>query len=150
MLPPDTSRIEVIAEQIGPESFRDEHYRAIYEALIEAGDSGTLETIAAALEPDEIETMEELAADKASQLSSAGNDEKALINSGRAIADSITRLRARDISDRMTELDRVIPLASSEEKNELMLEKEKLQAEIRELGKAGTHSFKAFRLGRSK
>lgn len=150
MLPPDTARIEVIAEQIGPESFRDEHYRAIYEALIDSGDSGNLETIAAALEPDEIETMEELAADKASQISSAGEREKALLNSGRAIADSIARLRARDISDRMTELDRIIPLASSEEKNTLMVEKEKLQDEIRELGQAGTHSFKAFRLGRTK
>ncbi|MBA3644907.1 MAG: DNA primase [Gemmatimonadaceae bacterium] len=148
MLPPDTARIEVIAEQVGPESFRDGHYRAIYEALIAVGDSGNLETIAASLEPDEIETMEELAADKASQLSSAADTEKAVMNSGRAIADSIAGLRARDISDRMAELDRIIPVASDSEKDQLMMEKEKLREEKQQLGQAGTHSFKAFRLGR--
>ena len=148
MLPPDTARIELIAEQIGPESFRDPQYHAIYEALIDAGEGGTLESIAAQLEPDAIETMEELAADKASQLMGSGEEERAVMNSGRAIADSIARLRARDISDRMSELDRIIPLAAGEEKNKLMLEKDKLQDEMKLLGQAGTHTFKAFRQGR--
>jgi len=50
----------------------------------------------------------------------------------------------------MSELDRIIPLATGEEKNSLMLEKEKLQEEMKLLGHAGTHSFKAFRQGRRK
>jgi DNA primase len=150
MLPPDTARIELIAEQIGPESFQDPQYRAIYEALISAGDAGTFESIAALLDPDAIATMEDLAADKASQVMGSGEEERAVMNSGRAISDSIARLRARDISDRMSELDRIIPLASGDEKNGLMLEKDRLQDEMKLLGQAGTHSYKAFRQGRRK
>ena len=150
MLPPDTSRIELIAEQIGPESFRDPQFRAIYEAMIEGGQTGTLEGIAALLNPEAIEAMEDLAADKASQLLGADEEQRAVMNSGRAITDSIARLRARDISDRMSDLDRIIPLATGDEKNNLMLEKEKLQEEMKLLGHAGTHSFKAFRQGRTK
>jgi DNA primase len=148
MLPPDTARVEMIAEKIGPESFRDPQYRAIFEALIDVGEGGSFESIASQLEPDDIETMEDLAADKATQLLGSDDEGKAMMNSGKAIADSIDRLRARDISDRMAEIDRIAPLASSDEQSGLMTEKKKLQEEMKLLGKAGTHTFKAFRRGR--
>ena len=151
MLPPDTSRIEIIAEQIGPESFRDPEYRAIYEALIAAGDTGSLEAIAASLDPDAIETMEELAADKAVQVSILKSDEeRANMNPSRAIADSIARLRARDITTELDELERVIPLASEDEKDEMMLKRTRLQKELAQLGEASSHTYKAFRQGRTK
>lgn len=139
MLPPDTARIEVIAEKIGPDSFHDRQYRAIYEALIGAGGEGTLEEVTASLDEDAIETVEDLVAGKSSEM-----------NVAKTIEDSIVRLRARDISDRMADLDRVIPLASSDEKNQLMMEKEKLQDEMQELGKTGTGTYKQFRQGRRK
>ena len=41
-----------------------------------------------------------------------------------------------------------IAIASSDEKSELIQEKQKLQEEMRQLGEAGTHTFKAFRRGR--
>lgn len=139
MLPPDTARVEVIAEKIGPESFHEPQYRAIYAALIAAGGEATLEEITAALDEDAIEMVEELAAGKSPEM-----------NVARTIDDSVARLRARDISDRMAELDGVIPLASSDEKNELMMEKDRLQDEMQELGKAGTHAYKQFRQRRKK
>jgi len=148
MLPPDTARVEVIAERIGPESFRDAEYRAIYQALIGAGADATLEDIAAGLNEDAIETVEDLVADKAAQFSGSDEAGRAQMNTGRAIEDSVARLRARDLSDRMTELDRMIPLATSDEKSGLMLEKQTLQQEMKQLGEGSSQTFKAFRRGR--
>ncbi|MDQ6719118.1 MAG: DNA primase [Gemmatimonadota bacterium] len=139
MLPPDSARVEMIVEKIGPDSFQDPQYRAIYEALIEAGGEATLEGISVELDEDAIATVEELVAGKSAE-----------INVAQTIDDSVARLRARDISDRMAEIDRVHPLASSEEKNELTAEKTRLQREMQALGQAGTRSFKAFPSGRRK
>jgi DNA primase len=136
MLPPDTARIEVIVEKIGPDSFHDAQYREIYEALIEAGGEATLEEITASLGEDAIETVEDLIAGKSTQM-----------NVARTIDDSVTTLRVRDISDRLAQIDREFPLASSEQKDGLFAEQQVLMKELRGSGK---NSFKAFRQANTK
>lgn len=138
MLPPDSARVEVIAEKIGPDSFQDPQYRAIYEVLIDAGGEATLESISAALDADAIATVEDLVAGKSAEM-----------NVSQTIDDSIARLRSRDITDELDELEGVIPLAVGEEKDRLMLTRAALSKELQQLGSAGMR-YKGFQTGRRK
>ncbi len=132
----DPGRVEMIGEKVGTETFRDPQYRAIYEALISVGPGATLESIASVLNEDEVELVEDLAADKGAQL-----------NAARTIDDSIAALQAREISDRLVDIDRLIPLASADEKDTLITEKQEL---IKEMRGAGRNEYKAFRQRRIK
>ncbi len=130
------ARVETIAERIGPESFRDSRYRAIFSALLSAGDSATLDDIAAVLDAEEIEVVESLV-----------EDPLALVDPQRTIDDSLAQLEVRDMEDRVSEIDRLLPLASEREKQTLEEERQKLILQMRASGKM---SFKAFRRGRTR
>ena len=130
------TRVDTIAERIGPDSFRDSRYRAIFSALLSAGDSATIEEVAATLDPEEIEIMEALS-----------EDPEALVDPQRTIDDSLAQLEVREMEDRMSEIDRLIPLASAAEKKTLDEERQKLVLQMRASGKG---SFKAFRRGRAR
>ena len=130
------SRVESIAERIGPDSFRDPRYRAIFAALLEAGEEASLADVAPSLDQETLETAEDLLA--------AGDY---VIDAQRTIDDSITRLDVREMEDRLSEIDRMLPLASEREKEELHEERQKLVIEMRASGKM---RFKAFRRGRSR
>ncbi|HEY6828215.1 MAG TPA: hypothetical protein VI259_15255, partial [Gemmatimonadaceae bacterium] len=58
-----------------------------------------------------------------------------------AIDASINRLVARDVAARMTEIDRLAPLASDSEKDELNREKTRLASELRALGQSRWKAF---------
>jgi DNA-directed RNA polymerase specialized sigma subunit len=128
------SRADVIAERIGPDSFRDSRYRAIFSALLATGDSATIEEVAATLDPEEIEVIESLV-----------EDPNALVDAQRTIDDSLAQLEVREMEERLAEIDRLIPLASVAEKKTLDDERQKLVLQMRASGKM---SFKAFRRGR--
>ena len=130
------SRADAIAERIGPDSFRDSRYRAIFSALLSAGDSATLEEVSATLDPEEIEVIESLV-----------EDPKALVDAQRTIDDSLAQLEVREMEERLAEIDRLIPLASGTEKKTLDEERQKLVLQMRASGKM---SFKAFRRGRAR
>jgi DNA primase len=130
------SRVESIAERIGPDSFRDPRYRAIFAALLEAGEEATLADIAPSMEQDALETAQDLL--------SAGDY---VVDVQRTIDDSITRLEVREMEDRLFEIDRMLPLASEREKEVLHEERQRLVIEMRASGKM---RFKAFRRGRSR
>jgi hypothetical protein len=55
-------------------------------------------------------------------------------------------LRARDLDQRLADIDRLVPLADTREKDALIAEK---QAIMKELQGAGRKHFKAFRQRRS-
>ena len=130
------SRADAIAERIGPDSFRDSRYRAIFSALLAAGDSATIEEVTATLEPEEIEVIESLL-----------EDPGALVDAQRTIDDSLAQLEVREMEERLAEIDRLIPLASVAEKKTLDEERQKLVLQMRASGKM---SFKAFRRGRAR
>ena len=130
------NRVESIAEKLGEESFRDPDYRAIYRALIAAGPDSTIEEVSAALDEDTIQTVEELLAEGGTQ-----------IDAERTVNDSLASLRARDLDQRLADIDRLVPLASIAQKDELIAEK---QVIMKELQGAGRKHFKAFRQGRSR
>lgn len=132
----DRSRVETIAERVGPDSFHNPRLRSIFAALLEIGGSATIEELATKLDESAIAVAEDLL-----------QGDGAIVDAGRTIDDSITRLHVRDMEERLAELDRLVPLASAKEKDELEVEKQKLVLQMRASGKG---SFKAFRRGRSR
>jgi hypothetical protein len=130
------ARADAIADRIGPDSFRDSRYRAIFSALLAAGDSATIEEVTATLDTEEIEVIETLM-----------EDPNALVNAQRTIDDSLAKLEVREIEERLAEIDRLFPLASGAEKKALDEERQKLVLQTRASGKG---SFKAFRPGRAR
>jgi DNA primase len=130
------SRVDTIAERVGPDSFRDSRYRAIFSALLAAGDSAAIDEVTATLDPEEIEVVESLV-----------EDPLALVDPQRTIDDSLAQLEVRDMEDRVAEINRLLPLASELEKQALNEERQKLVQQMRASGKM---SFKAFRRGRAR
>jgi DNA primase len=126
------SRVETIAERIGPDGFRDPCYRSIFAALLSDGSSTTMDELAAKLDPEEIEVVESLIEDPLA----LGSDPQ------RTIDDSLAQLEVRDIEDRLSEIQRLLPLASEREKETLGEEQKKLAIQMRASGKG---SFKAHR-----
>jgi DNA primase len=130
------TRVESIAEKIGDESFRDPHYRAIYHALREARPDATIEELSAHLDEFTIATVEQLLAEDATQM-----------DPDRTINDSLATLRARDLDQRLADIDRLVPLADNSQKDVLIAEKQEI---MKELKGAGRQHFKAFRQERSR
>ena len=130
------SRVETIAERIGPDSFRDPRYRAIFEALLDGGEDASIDALAATLDPESIEVAESL-------LEDAG----ALIEPQRTIDDSLAQLEVRRMEDRVAEIDGLLPLASEAEKKGLEEERQNIVLQMRASGKM---SFKAFRRRRTR
>ncbi len=127
----DPQRTAGIAEKIGPARFTDEHYRAVFYALLDLGDEFTVERLADRLEPEDIGVL-----NKILEEGNAQNDPD------RTISASIAVIAMRDIDARLAEIDRVMGLASVPEQNELMKEKQRLQKEIELLGQPAAKSFK--------
>ena len=125
------TRVESIAEKLGDESFRDPHYRAIYRAMIEAGPDASIEELASHLDEHTIATVEQLLAEDAMQ-----------IDPERTISDSLATLRARDLDQRLSDIDRLLPLADTSQKDVLIAEKLEI---TKELKGAGQKHYKAFR-----
>ena len=128
-------QVEAIAERYGPDAFRDEAYRAIFEVLLRLGPDAGLDEVAAALGEDEVRVMQELL-----------NEPEAAANPARVIDDSFARLRERELRDRATEIDRAMTVADSSQKDGLLGEK---MAIVRELQALGGKRFKAFGGGAS-
>jgi DNA primase len=132
----DRSRVEPIAERIGPDAFRHPVYRRIFSTLLESGEDTRIEQLSEVLDPEAIELIQEML-----------GEGEALINTQRTIDDSITRLHVRDMEERLAEIDGLVPLANDIEKVELSEEREKLVIQMRASGKM---TFKAFRPGRAR
>ncbi|MEO8946656.1 MAG: toprim domain-containing protein, partial [Gemmatimonadaceae bacterium] len=127
----DSQRTARIAEQVDPARFTDEHYRAIFYAMLDLEDDFTVERLADRLEPDDVNVLNILLEE-----GNAQNDPD------KTIAASVAVIAMRDIDARLAEIDRVMGLATIPEQNELMMEKQRLQKEIELLGQPAAKSFK--------
>ena len=132
----DRSKVEPIAERIGPDAFRDPVYREIFTALLAAREDASIDELAAVLEPDAVMLTEEML-----------GEGEALVNPQRTIDDSITRLHVREMEERVVEIDRLLPIANEKEKDSLQIERHKLVLQMRASGRM---TFKAFRRGRTR
>jgi DNA primase len=127
----DPHRTPRIAEQIDPARFTDEHYRAIFYAMLELEDEYTVERLADRLQPDDVPVLDQLLEEGDAQ-----NDPE------KTISASIAVIAMRDIDARLAAIDRMMGLATVPEQNELMKEKQRLQKEIELLGQPANKSFK--------
>jgi DNA primase len=127
----DANRTVRIAEKIGPDRFTDEHYRAIFHAMLDLGDEFTIERLADRLEQEDMSVLNVLLEEGDAQ-----NDPD------KTIAASIAVIAMRDIDAELAEIDRMMSLATIPQQNELMMKKQRLQKEIEQLGQPAAKSFK--------
>jgi DNA primase len=122
---------EQVVERVGADGFRDGELRRIFAAMVALGADVGPEPLAERLDPDSVEAMQEL-------LDEPGG----LDHADEIVSGSLALLHERQLAERMSEIDRELPLANSEEKDRLTREKMSLTAELRRLG---GRSWKQFR-----
>jgi DNA primase len=125
------SYVEQVAERLGAESLHDLVLRRIYEAIVEQGPDADAAALAAGLDDEAVSEMQ-------AQLEESGGLDRA----DEIVAGSLAALHERDLAARMDEIDALMPLASTEEKDALTLEKMQLSDELRALG---SRRWKQFR-----
>jgi len=118
------SRVESIAERIGPDAFRHPAYKAIFAALLDAGESVTLEEIGKTFDADTLDEAEELLGE-----GEAGKEAQ------KTIDDSIAKLNVRDMEERLDEIKGLLPLANPDERAVLEEEQARIVAQTRASGK---------------
>jgi len=128
----DRRYVELVAERLGGESFTDEIYRQIFMELVALGPDATVGEVAGGFDEEAIEVFEELMAE------SGGLD-----RANEVVEGSISAMAARNLDARLDEIDREMPLAAPDEKDDLIREKEKLLRQIRALGRGRFKSFRA-------
>ena len=128
----DRRYVELVAERLGAESFTDEVYRQIFTELVALGPDATVGEIAGGFDEETIEVLEEL-------LAEGGGLDRA----NEMVDGSISAMAARDLDARLDEIDREMPLAAPDEKDDLIREKENLLRQIRALGRGRFKSFRA-------
>lgn len=123
--------VAAIAERLGAEDFHNPSLRRIFVAVLGSGSESGPAEWAERLEPSEVAELESLLAQP------GGLDDPAEI-----VRSSVARLgEGRQITARLAEIDRELPLASGEQKDALISEKQRLRAE---LGALGIVRYKAF------
>jgi DNA primase len=114
--------IDTVAERIGPDHFADPAYRAIFSELTVHDHDAPVDQIAAGLDEDATEVLQDLM-----------NENGGLDRAEEGIEGSIKQLLAREPADRLNEIDRLMPIADGEMKDQLLMEKKELAAEMRAL-----------------
>ncbi|HVX40177.1 MAG TPA: DNA primase [Gemmatimonadaceae bacterium] len=122
--------VEPAAEKLGAEMFADPVYRAIFAAIATHDPEAPVDEIAAELD-------EEATAELQSLLEENGGLDRA----EETIDGSINALLSRDLDKQLREIDRLLPLAESSKKDELIREKTKLTAEMQALGRPRWKGF---------
>ena len=128
----DRRYVEVVAERLGAESFTDPAYRMIFTELVTLGPEATIGEIAGVFDEDAIEVLEELLA-----------EDGGLDRASEIIEGSISAIAARDLDARLSDIDREMPLAAPDEKDDLIREKEQLLKQMQALGRGRFKSFRA-------
>ena len=118
-------------ERVGVDMFTYQAYAAIFSELTTQAQDAPVDAIAAGLDEDATEVLHELL-----------DENGGLENAEEAIGGSIRSLLSREGSQRLAELDRVIPLAEGEEKDRLIEEKKTLAALMRASGHPIWKQFK--------
>jgi len=114
--------LERILERLGTEAFREPNLRAIVEALRDLGSADEVAVVSERLEPEAVAVLDSLLAEPDN-----------ILDLDRTIEDSLARLEERRLQDRNREIDRLMTLATDEEKTALMREKKENARQLQEL-----------------
>ena len=119
----DSEEQDALGEE-APGVLRDPIYRAIYEATLRHGADAAPEVIAEELWPYAVRVYEDLRGEK-----------DAVVDAKQSIADGLRVLRGRSVEKRIRFLERTLNLdATGAEKNQIMMEMNRLSREKRSLG----------------
>ncbi|HEY4132184.1 MAG TPA: DNA primase, partial [Gemmatimonadaceae bacterium] len=122
--------VDTAAERVGPEMFEDPAYAAIFSQLIANDADAGVDEIAAHLDDESTAVLQELL-----------NENGGLDRAEETVNGSINSLRSRDIALQMAQIDRELPLAEDNEKDHLIVKKQKLLADMRALGQLSWKKF---------
>ena len=122
--------VETAAERLGSDTFIDPAYRAIFMELTAHDPEIAVDDLAALLDDDTVDVLQELL------IENGGLD-----RAEETIDASINALVSRTLADRLTEIDRILPLADADDKDALIREKTRLAAEMSALGRPRWKSF---------
>ncbi|HEU4641236.1 MAG TPA: DNA primase [Gemmatimonadaceae bacterium] len=122
--------LEEVAEQVGPEDLHDAALRAVYAALLGAGEDDA-EAVAARL-PEETRPLYQALQEKPVPEE---------YDVARTVAGCISRLRGAPLRRRLREIDGLLDIAPDEQKDALTREKERLQRDLTALGAGRFKSF---------
>ena len=122
---------EQVVERAGEESFRDADLRHIFAALVEHGAEVGPDVLAKHLDGDAVVVMQELLEE------SGGFD-----HADETVAGSLSAMHERSLTERMSEIDREMPIATDLQKDELTREKMALTEELRRLGSQWWKKFR--------
>jgi DNA primase len=123
---------EQVIERVGEESFRDPELRRIFAALVEYGADAGPDVLAEHLDGDAVVVMQSLL-----------EENGGLDHADETVSGSLSAMHERNLTERMSEIDREMPIASDGQKDELMKEKMALFKELGSLG--GGQWWKKFR-----
>jgi DNA primase len=126
--------IEAVAERIGADAFTDPTYRALFTELVAREPDVSVGDLAAVLDTDTTGVLQELM-----------NENGGLDRAEETVEAGINALLSRDIVKRMAELDRLLPLAAADEKDDLIREKRRLAIDMQALGRPRWKSFNSTR-----
>ena len=119
-----------IAEQIGPDEFRNHDYMTLFTALLQTGEAGTIEEVVAKLDEEETHVLQSLLLQ---------TDE--VVDPQRTISDSIAKIHARELRTRIRKLERLRSIADDSEKADIDGQLDQLRTQSRALGKAPFGAF---------
>ena len=114
---------EQVIERVGADSFRDPDLRRIFAAMVEHGPEAGFDVLATGLTGDAVVVMQDLL-----------EEHGGLEHADEAVAGSLAAIHKGDLARRMEEIDALMPLAASAEKDALTQEKVQLRDELRSLG----------------
>jgi DNA primase len=125
------SYFEQVVERVGADQFRDPELAEIFAAMIELGPDAPRLELAERLGEDAVAVLQEL-------LEETGG----LEHSDKAVDGSLAALQVRELTERMAEIDTLMPLADDAQKNALMQEKQQLRVEVNSVGKGAWKQFR--------
>ena len=126
--------VETAAERIGADTFADPVYRAIFQQLASHDPETPIDELSASLDEEATAVLQELIEERGG-----------LDRVEETIDASINALASRGIAERLSEIDRLLPLADSDEKDQLIREKRRLAAEMQALGRPRWKHFNSTR-----
>lgn len=125
---------EPVAERLGPDNFGDPVYRAIFVVLTSHEPDVPIDEVASSLDSEETGVLQELM-----------NEPGGIDHAQETVDASINALLSRSIAERMTEIDRILPIVEPDEVDDLIREKSRLATEIQALGRPRWKSFNSVR-----
>lgn len=122
-------------QERAPAGLRDPLYRALYDSLLEADPTvqggDVIEWLAERLEPWAVQVAESML-----------DTPESMMDPSATVEGALRRLRERAMRDRLTELDRITPLATGEQKDRLIAEKQRVHNELRHMGATGWKGYR--------